>query len=232
MRKASSIFKKALENSSKSNSNNSKKRLLRLEALENREFLAASSLLAACAGAEAAAVVAAPDPDASATAVFADSQDAAANAIVLEGAGVEDTNVEPVANASGTYDANASGTCRITDAEYAATIYFNITPASAKKGAKYQWYQVDSAGNAKAISGATNYYYKVRDVDVGCSLKCIATLNGAYSGKKVTLVTNVIANPEIEKISLSTNGPVYGKTVSVAIIPSAARATATYQWYR
>ncbi|MCF0233517.1 MAG: hypothetical protein HUK22_00900, partial [Thermoguttaceae bacterium] len=114
---------------------------------------------------------------------------------------------------------------------YYETVRVSTTPASALKTASFQWYYVDPSGAETAIPDATQYYFKVKDGAVGKSLKVVATCSGTYVGSE-SATTSIVANPELTRAGLSMNAPSYDKTVSASLVPSLARSTATYQWYR
>ncbi|MCF0233734.1 MAG: hypothetical protein HUK22_01995, partial [Thermoguttaceae bacterium] len=118
-----------------------------------------------------------------------------------------------------------------TTPAYYDTITIKTSPALAKKGASFQWYYVNEDGSVTVIEGATNAYYKVKDDAVGKGLKVAVTGVGEYAGR-ASASTEVVANPEISRISLSRTAPAYADTVSAKISPTLARAAATYQWYR
>ncbi|MCF0233431.1 MAG: hypothetical protein HUK22_00470, partial [Thermoguttaceae bacterium] len=115
-----------------------------------------------------------------------------------------------------------------TDPEYQETVRVNVSPA--QSNATYQWYIVDADGTETPIEGMNSTWYKIKDEAVGKRVRVVVTGSGTNGTAVAT--TNVIARPEISGISLSLNGPTYGQTISVSTIPTNARATATYQWFR
>ncbi|MCF0233716.1 MAG: hypothetical protein HUK22_01905, partial [Thermoguttaceae bacterium] len=118
-----------------------------------------------------------------------------------------------------------------TSPEYCDTVYVSTTPAAAQTGASFQWYNVNADGSETEIPGATDSFFKVKDDAVGKALKVVVAGSGIYV-RSASVTTEVVPNPKISGVYLSMTTPTYNKTISASIVPSLARATAAFQWYR
>ncbi|MCF0235069.1 MAG: exodeoxyribonuclease VII small subunit [Thermoguttaceae bacterium] len=112
--------------------------------------------------------------------------------------------------------------------EYGTTVRATGLSAKETRELEFQWFGVDVEGRETPIANSNYTWFKVKEASIGLALKVVAI---GPDGRRAA-TTEIAPNPPLMATRLSLNGPTFSQTISTAVTPAVARASATFQWYR